>query len=147
WCPTRPVGGWRAGMLTRPHNSRCWWVIAVSELRFDDVTVRFGGRRRGMNAVDGVGLTVGSGRVVGLVGESGSGKSTLARAAVGLNPVTGGRILLDGAPLRHRGGRRRVQMVFQDPYSSLDPRMTVGDSIAEAVPRADVVGAAARRDE
>jgi ABC-type glutathione transport system ATPase component len=120
-------------------------VIAVSELAFDDVTVRFGGRRRGMNAVDGVHLTVGSGRVVGLVGESGSGKSTLARAAVGLNPLTSGRILLDGEPLRHRGrdgAHRRVQMVFQDPYSSLDPRMTIGDSIAEAIPRGELSGIA-----
>jgi oligopeptide/dipeptide ABC transporter ATP-binding protein len=121
-------------------------VIAVSELSFRDVTVRFGGRRRGMNAVDGVDLTVGSGRIVGLVGESGSGKSTLARAAVGLNPVTAGEILLDGAPLR-RDNRRRVQMVFQDPYSSLDPRMRIGDSIAESLPRGGSGGGAARRAE
>jgi len=110
----------------------------VSELSFVDVTVRFGGRRRGLTAVDRVSLTVPSGHVVGLVGESGSGKSTLARAAVGLTPITGGRVLLDGQPLRHTlraGSRRRVQMVFQDPYSSLDPRMTVGASIAEAFPR------------
>jgi len=110
----------------------------VSELGFEDVTVRFGGRRRGLTAVDRVSLTVPSGHVVGLVGESGSGKSTLARAAVGLTPVAGGRVLLDGQPLRHSlraGSRRRIQMVFQDPYSSLDPRMTVGASIAEAIPR------------
>jgi peptide/nickel transport system ATP-binding protein len=110
----------------------------MSELRFEDLTVRFGTRRRGMTAVDGVHLTVPSGQVVGLVGESGSGKSTLARAAVGLTPVTGGRVLLDGRPV-HRtsraAARRPLQMVFQDPYSSLDPRMAVGASIAEAVPR------------
>jgi peptide/nickel transport system ATP-binding protein len=69
------------------------------------------------------------------VGESGSGKSTLARAAVGLVPVASGRILLDGQPLAPRRGRRPVQLVFQDPYSSLDPRMRVGASIAEAIPR------------
>jgi len=110
----------------------------VSELSFVDVTVRFGGRRRGLTAVDRVSLTVPSGHVVGLVGESGSGKSTLARAAVGLTPITGGRVLLDGQPQRHtlRARSRRVQMVFQDPYSSLDPRMTIGASIAEALPRA-----------
>lgn len=110
----------------------------MSELSFSDVTIRFGGRRRGLTAVDRVSLTVPSGHVVGLVGESGSGKSTLARAAVGLTPVTAGRVLLDGQPLRHTlraGPRRRVQMVFQDPYSSLDPRMTIGASIAEAIPR------------
>ncbi|WP_144119257.1 ABC transporter ATP-binding protein [Catellatospora sichuanensis] len=118
----------------------------MSELAFEDVTVRFGNGRRAMTAVDGVSLTVPSGAVVGLVGESGSGKSTLARAAVGLTPVSGGRILLDGRPLRPRG-RRPLQMVFQDPYSSLDPRMTIGSSIAEAIPRGAVPGAAGRRDE
>ncbi|GAB3568947.1 hypothetical protein GCM10027445_19890 [Amycolatopsis endophytica] len=104
----------------------------MSELRFEGVSVHYGSRRRGTTAVDGVDLTVPDGAIVGLVGESGSGKSTLARAAVGLAPVSGGRILLDGAPVRQPGP---VQMVFQDPYSALDPRMTVGASIAEALPR------------
>jgi len=109
----------------------------VSELRFENVTVRFGSRRHGLNAVDGVDLTVQSGQIVGLVGESGSGKTTLARAAVGLTPLTDGRILLDGEPLNLRPRRsapRPLQMVFQDPSSSLDPRMTIGQSIAEAMP-------------
>jgi peptide/nickel transport system ATP-binding protein len=100
----------------------------MSELRFEGVTVRYG---RALTAVDGVDLTVPSGQVVGLVGESGSGKSTLARAAVGLVEPAGGQILLGGLPLHNR---RPLQMVFQDPYSSLDPRMTIGDSIAEAIP-------------
>ncbi|HEY7175746.1 MAG TPA: ABC transporter ATP-binding protein [Micromonosporaceae bacterium] len=120
----------------------------MSELVFEDVTVRFGSRRRGMVAVDHVDLTVPSGTVVGLVGESGSGKSTLARAAVGLTPRAGGRILLDGRPLAEATralGRRPIQMVFQDPYSSLDPRMSVGDSIAEAIPRG--LGGHAKRAE
>lgn len=111
----------------------------MRELTFDRVTVRFGTHRRGMTAVDAVELTVPAGQVVGLVGESGSGKTTLARAAVGLNPITSGRILLDGQPLRphaRRQERRPLQMVFQDPTSSLDPRMTIGESIAEAMPRA-----------
>ncbi len=103
----------------------------MSELRFDEVTVRYGHH----TAVDGVSLTVPTGAVVGLVGESGSGKSTLARAAVGLAPLHGGRVLLDGAPVMTRGRRRPLQMVFQDPYSSLDPRMSIGESIAEAMPR------------
>ncbi|WP_121257645.1 ABC transporter ATP-binding protein [Nocardioides ferulae] len=106
----------------------------TAELRFEDVTVRYGSARRGHTAVDRVSLTVPPGQVVGLVGESGSGKSTLARAAVGLAPLTGGRVLLGGAPVPTRGRRRPLQMVFQDPYSSLDPRMTIGDSIAEAIP-------------
>ncbi len=106
----------------------------MSELRFEEVSVRFGTGRKTLTAVDAATLTVPSGQVVGLVGESGSGKSTLARAAVGLNALSGGRIVLDGKPLGGRG-RRPLQMVFQDPYSSLDPRMTIGDSIAETLPR------------
>ncbi|VXB50672.1 oligopeptide ABC transporter (ATP-binding protein) [Arthrobacter sp. 9V] len=105
----------------------------MSELRFEQVSVRFGGRR-GMTAVDGVDLVVPRGQVVGLVGESGSGKSTLARAAAGLTPLSGGRILLKGQPLSTRQGERRpLQMVFQDPHSSLNPRMSIGDSIAESL--------------
>ena len=122
----------------------------MSELRFEDVTVRFGSRRHGLTAVDRVDLAVPPGQVVGLVGESGSGKTTLARAAVGLTPVTGGRILLDGEQLLHRAGRagrQRLQMVFQDPTSSLDPRMTVGESIAEAMPRDTRRSAAGRSAE
>ena len=124
----------------------------MSELRFEEVSARFGSRRTGLTAVDGVSLTVPAGRVVGLVGESGSGKSTLARAAVGLSPISGGRVLLDGTEVRRLPrGRRPIQMVFQDPYSSLDPRMTVGQSIVEAMPRGGRAGAhrgaAARRAE
>jgi peptide/nickel transport system ATP-binding protein len=103
----------------------------MSELRFDEVTVRYGHH----TAVDGVSLTVPTGQVVGLVGESGSGKSTMARAAVGLAPLHGGQVLLDGEPVVTRGRNRPLQMVFQDPYSSLDPRMTIGESVAEAMPR------------
>jgi peptide/nickel transport system ATP-binding protein len=90
-----------------------------------------------MVAVDDVSLTVPSGRVVGLVGESGSGKSSLARAAVGLTPMSHGRLLIDGEPIRRRtgAGTPPIQMVFQDPYGSLDPRMTVAASIREAMPR------------
>ena len=102
----------------------------MTELRFQDVSVRYGR----LTAVDGVSLTVPAGHVVGLVGESGSGKSTLARAAVGLAPVCGGNITLGGSPVPTRGRHRPLQMVFQDPYSSLDPRMSIGDSIAEAMP-------------
>ena len=106
----------------------------MSELRFDNVTVRYGAGRHAHVAAESVDLVVPSGQVVGLVGESGSGKSTLARAAVGLVAPATGAILLDGKPVPRRG-RRPLQMVFQDPYASLDPRMTAGDSIAEAIPR------------
>ncbi|GAB2601663.1 dipeptide/oligopeptide/nickel ABC transporter ATP-binding protein [Paractinoplanes abujensis] len=106
----------------------------MRELTFEGVSVRFGSRRHGTLAVDGVDLVVPAGQVVGLVGESGSGKSTLARAAVGLAPLTAGRILLDGRPVPTLK-TRPLQMIFQDPYSALDPRMTIGASIAEAMPR------------
>ena len=102
----------------------------MSTLDFQGVTVRYGST----TAVDDVSLTVPSGQVLGLVGESGSGKSTLARAAVGLAPVDAGPILLGGKPVPPRGRRRPLQMVFQDPYSSLDPRMSIGESVAEAIP-------------
>ena len=115
----------------------------MSELRFDDVTVRYGTGRHAHVAAADVNLVVPSGHVVGLVGESGSGKSTLARAAVGLVAPAAGTITLDGRPVPRRG-RRPLQMVFQDPYASLDPRMTVGESIAEA---AVVRGRGARHAE
>jgi peptide/nickel transport system ATP-binding protein len=118
----------------------------VSELRFDKVTVRYGTGRHAHVAADSVDLVVPSGQVVGLVGESGSGKSTLARAAVGLVAPAAGAILLDGKPVP-RHGRRPLQMVFQDPYASLDPRMTAGESITEAIPRGVIAGRAARRSE
>jgi oligopeptide/dipeptide ABC transporter ATP-binding protein len=90
-----------------------------------------------VRAVDGVDLSIGRGEVVALVGESGSGKTTLARALVRLAPIASGRVLLDGRDVTAlRGGdlreyRRRVQIVFQDPYESLDPRQTVLDVVAE----------------
>ena len=105
----------------------------MSELRIEDLTVRYGYGASAHLAVDQVSLTVPAGEIVGLVGESGSGKSTIARSIVGLTPVTSGRILLDGHEVP-RHGRRPVQMIFQDPQSSLDPRMSIGASIAEALP-------------
>ena len=87
-----------------------------------------------LHAVDGVDLTVRRGEALALVGESGSGKSTLARALAGLQPVNSGEIRLDGKVLgarRARADQRRVQMVFQDPYSSLNPRLTVGGTLHE----------------
>ena len=113
----------------------------MSELRFDNVTVRYGTGRHAHVAAADVNLVVPSGQVLGLVGESGSGKSTLARAAVGLVAPAAGTITLDGRPVPQHG-RRPLQMVFQDPYASLDPRMTTGESIAEAIPRGGARSAA-----
>lgn len=87
-----------------------------------------------LRAVDDVSLTVNQGETVGLVGESGCGKSTLARIAVRLLDPTSGDVLLDGESLlAEKAGSRtsQVQMIFQDPFSSLNPRLAVGTSIAE----------------
>lgn len=97
------------------------------------------GSDRVVKAVDGVSLEVGRGEILGLVGESGCGKSTLARAILQLTPVVAGSVRLGGRTLSELGREelRRVrsgmQMVFQDPYGSLNPRMTVYDTLAEAL--------------
>ena len=99
-------------------------------LTVEDLKVRYG---RAV-AVRGASLVVPRGGALGIVGESGSGKTTLARAIVGQLPAHGGQILLDGAPLprmRGRALRRAVQLIPQDPYSSLNPRMTVRQTLAE----------------
>jgi peptide/nickel transport system ATP-binding protein len=106
----------------------------MTVLEFVDVTVRYGHGPAAMTALDDVSLTIPDQSIVGLVGESGSGKSTLGRAAVGLAPVSAGQVLLDGKPVPLRGRRRPVQMIFQDPAGALNPRMSVGASIAEALP-------------
>jgi peptide/nickel transport system ATP-binding protein len=100
-------------------------MIAVRDLQ-----VRLGGR----DVVRGVSFTVAAGEAFGIVGESGSGKSTLLRAIAGLEPISGGTLLLDDAPIgalapRERG--RALQLVFQDPYGSLHPRHTVERALAE----------------
>jgi len=89
--------------------------------------------RRPLQAVNGVSLDVAKGSVLGLVGESGCGKSTLARLILGLEEPSGGRIILDGQPLTRLSRQavsRRVQPVFQDPYSSLNPRKSIGSIIS-----------------
>lgn len=96
-----------------------------------DVHVHYGAAR----AVDGVSFHWREGEVLGVVGESGSGKSTLARAMLGLVPLAGGEIEVQGATVRSRGElralRRRFQMVFQDPYQTLNPRMKVRAIVSE----------------
>ena len=91
-------------------------------------------RPRAFRAVNGVSLAIGRGENVGLVGESGCGKSTLARAIMALEPVQGGTITLDGEPITAGASfpaRRKMQIVFQDPYGSFDPRHRVDRLVAE----------------
>jgi len=108
-------------------------------LELCEVAVEYGRRGRRVRAVDGVDLTVGRGEIVGLVGESGCGKSTLARAAVGLEPLAAGNVTFEGKAVTALGRRRRpgylrgLQLVWQDPYESLNPRRKVGELIADGV--------------
>ena len=102
------------------------------------VTYRLPGRRT-LTAVDEVGFSLAPGEVLGLVGESGCGKSTLARAVCGLEPLASGTIDFDGETIGRLGLRRRakrlqrIQMVFQNPYASLNPRRRVGPQLEDAL--------------
>jgi peptide/nickel transport system ATP-binding protein len=90
-------------------------------------------RSHTVHALDSVSFTVAPGEVVGLVGESGCGKSTLGRIICGLNAPTEGEVLLRGVPVRTTPGQRpALQMVFQDPFASLNPRKRIGDALVEA---------------
>ena len=107
-------------------------------LRVSNVVKHFGaGVGASVKAVDGVSFDILPGETVGLVGESGCGKSTLGRLITQLIPVSSGEVFLDGVDITKLRGeklrqqRKQLQMIFQDPYASLDPRMTVGDIIAE----------------
>jgi len=114
----------------------------MTELLLDvkDVVVEYpikGFRKPPFRALKGVSLDIRPGETVGLVGESGSGKTTLGRAVLGLAPVTGGQILYKGQDIAHLGrqGRRalssEIQVVFQDPYTSLNPSLTIEQILVE----------------
>ncbi|MBD2892572.1 Glutathione import ATP-binding protein GsiA [Actinomadura sp. RB99] len=106
-------------------------------LETHDLRVDHHGRHGRTRAVDGVALRLSPGRTLGLVGESGSGKSSIAGAVLGLVRPTGGRVLFRGTDITHASPRRRrelsrhLQAVFQDPYGTLNPSRTVGQTLAE----------------
>lgn len=116
-------------------------LLQVNDLKkhFPVKTGLFGRKSEWVYAVDGVSFEIAKGETLSLVGESGCGKSTVGRAILRLFDVTSGQVILDGqriddaAPATMRQMRRRVQVVFQDPFSSLNPRMRVRDILAEPI--------------
>lgn len=109
-------------------------------------------KRKTVKAVDGVDLTIARGETLAIVGESGSGKTTLGRVALGLQKPTAGDVLFDGAKLTDRSAeeqrklRRRMQIVFQDPFGSLNPRLPIGDQIEEGLVAHNLGAAQERKD-
>ena len=118
-----------------------------------DLSMRFGDGRHAVTALDQVGLRLHAGEVVGLVGESGSGKSTLGRCLLRLLPPSAGRVVIEGQDVTHWPERRlrrlraRMTMVFQDPYSALNPRMSVRRLIEEPLKLHTTLTGAALRAE
>jgi len=125
---TAPTGA--NGPLLECHDLTKWFPVTAGLLQLTVGHVR---------AVDGVSLILGRGETLGLVGESGCGKSTLGRMVVKLSEPTSGEVRFQGRSLRRLRGlglhefRRRAQIIFQDPYSSLNPRMTAGTIVAEGL--------------
>ncbi|MDD7929542.1 dipeptide ABC transporter ATP-binding protein [Microbacterium thalli] len=113
--------------------------VEAPVLSLQNVSIEYGkrGRVAAFRAVDDVSLDIAEGEIVGLVGESGSGKSTIGRAAIGLQPIAEGKLVVDGIDISGgdrkviRSLRRKVGIVFQDPSSSLNPRLPIGESIGE----------------
>src|SRR5579883_1389498 len=147
--PTRKSGratGRRAGIRRNCMADAGMPVLAVSELK-KHFPVKKGLLRRTVGhvyAVDGVSFSIGEGETLGLVGESGCGKSTVARTVLRLLEPTGGEIRVDGHDITRLGKgalrpyRRQMQMIFQDPFSSLNPRMSAGDIVGEPLQVHDI---------
>src|SRR4051812_15013502 len=121
-------------------------------LKVEDLVVEYAVGGKTIHAVSGVSLEVARGETLGLVGESGCGKSTLGRAVLQLRQAVSGRVLFDGHDLtamegdRLRKMRQRVQLIFQDPIASLNPRRRIGDIVAEPLVIAGVKDAEKRRE-
>lgn len=115
-----------------------------------DLRVEYGKRSRRMEVLHGVNLQIAPGETLGLVGESGSGKTTVGRAVLGLAPIVGGTIRFNGEDItrathrRRRELARRMQVIFQDPYSSLNPAFTIEDILTEPLIAQRMPGAVAR---
>jgi oligopeptide transport system ATP-binding protein len=130
-------------------------ILDVADLKVHFPVRRgFFGRQVGtVRAVDGVSLELAPGKTLGVVGESGCGKSTMARAILRLLPITSGSVKVDGSDVRAlegealRRARRKMQMIFQDPYASLDPRMTVLDIVTEPLAVHGLARGRARTDK
>ncbi|MDT7572836.1 MAG: peptide/nickel transport system ATP-binding protein [Actinomycetota bacterium] len=104
----------------------------MTTLEVINLRVSYGRGHERVRAVDNVSFRIPQAGVLGLVGESGSGKSTIARAIVGLAPIESGQVLLDDVPV-NTAPRGRISMVFQDPFASLNPRMTIASALGEVV--------------
>jgi peptide/nickel transport system ATP-binding protein len=122
---------------------------AAPLLSIEDLTVEYAVGGKSLFAVSGVSLKIGRGETLGLVGESGCGKSTLGRAVLQLRRPTAGKVVFDGTELTGLGSeamrlmRRRLQLIFQDPIASLNPRRCIGDIVAEPL----IICGVADRDE
>lgn len=122
-------------------------ILTITDL---DVAFRRRGRRGLTQVIQGVSLRIDAGETVSLVGESGSGKSTIGRAILGLAPIQAGQIVLGNTDITHLSRRQRrrattgLQAIFQDPYSSLNPAMTVEDILAEPLSVRGITGATQR---
>ena len=128
-------------LVNTPENEQSEYILEVNNLKkyFPIEKNLFGTPTRYLKAVDDVSFKVKRGTTLGIVGESGCGKTTLGRTILRLHDITGGSVLFNGEDITNmpkselRKRRTQLQLIFQDPYSSLPPRMTVGNIIAEAV--------------
>jgi len=124
-------------------------LLAVDQLVVEYPSKHF--RAKPFRALTDINITIGRGETLGLVGESGSGKTTLGRAILGLAPVTGGKISFDGKDISHATRKDRrvlsrdLQVVFQDPYTSLNPALEIGDILAEPLGVQGMESAAAKK--
>lgn len=124
-------------------------LLAVDRLVVEYPSKHF--RAKPFRALTDINITIGRGETLGLVGESGSGKTTLGRAILGLAPVTGGKISFDGKDISHASRKDRrvlsrdLQVVFQDPYTSLNPALEVGGILSEPLGVQGMDAAAARK--